>query len=24
LGGTVTAEQMDGGLNKVVLSFPAK
>jgi C4-dicarboxylate-specific signal transduction histidine kinase len=24
LGGTVTAEQEDGGLNKVVLSFPAK
>ena len=24
LGGTITAEQEDGGLNKVVLSFPAK
>jgi signal transduction histidine kinase len=24
LGGTINAEQEDGGLNKVVLSFPAK
>ncbi len=24
LGGTITAEQVDGGLNRVVLSFPPK